>query len=124
MKAITYAVLGIATAIVGMGTSVQAQSSPTPNSEGGASSLSGTSLTGVDNKTSEDDFSSFFGATTSSTTADGNSTNNTATPIRFNQTLSLPDTPIFLQPAQQSVNGNDGVQIQLDLRQLDQPSPR
>jgi hypothetical protein len=38
--------------------------------------------------------------------------------VGYSETITLPNTPILLQPAQ-SVNGNDGVQLQLDLGNLD-----
>jgi hypothetical protein len=115
MKAITFTALGIAAAVVGIHTSVQAQSTTTVNSVEEASSLSGTSLIGIDNRTAEDDYSKFFGVINS-----GSATQkNTPTPLRFNETLSLPDTPVFLQPGPEPMNGNDGAQVQVDLSSLD-----
>lgn len=120
MKAISFAALGIAVAIIGFRTPVQAQSTRTPNSEGEASSLNGTSLIGIDNRTAEDDFLKFFGVNNSGNTLSGRATqNNTVTPVRFNETLSFPDTPIFLQPGREPMNGNDGAQVQVDLTSLD-----
>jgi hypothetical protein len=125
MKAITFTALGIAVAIISTTASVQAQSTKTPNAEGGASSVNGTSLIGIDNRTAEDDFSKFFGVTNSGNTLSGSATqNNTATPIRFNETLSLPDTLIFLQPGREPMNGNDGAQVQVDLSGLDRPAQK
>jgi hypothetical protein len=122
MKAITFAV-GIAAVIVGLAMPAQAQSSKTP-SQGEASSLSGTSLVGIDNRSTEDNFANFFGVINSGSTAPSSSPNRTATPVQFNQTLTLPDTPIYLQPAQQSIGGNDGVQVQVDLSGLDRPAQK
>jgi hypothetical protein len=120
MRAITFAVLGIATALIGLVTPVQAQSSRTPNSREGASSLSGSSLTGIDMRTSQEDFNKFFGFTNpeSASPASGSSL------VRYNETLTRPDSSIYLQPAQQSVNGNEGVQVQLDLRDIDRTSEK
>jgi hypothetical protein len=114
MRAITFAVFGIATALIGLVTPVQAQSSRTPNSREGASSLSGSSLTGIDMRTSQEDFNKFFGF----------SNPENPTLVRYNETVTRPDSPVYLQPAQQSVNGNDGVQVQLDLRDIDKPSEK
>ena len=122
MKAITFTALGIAVATIGFITPVQAQSTKTPNSSGGTSSVNGNSLIGIDNRTAQDDFSKFFGVTNSGNTLSGSATpNSTATPIRFNETLSLPDTLIFLQPGREPMNGNDGAQVQVDLSGLDRP---
>ncbi|NJL62943.1 MAG: hypothetical protein HC903_15265 [Methylacidiphilales bacterium] len=124
MRAINFAIFGIAMAIatplwsiafIGLVTPVQAQSSRTPNSREAASSLSGSSLTGIDTRTSEDDFNKFFGFTNSESTTPASG----ATLIRYNETLTRTDSPVYLQPAQQSVNGNEGVQVQLDLRDID-----
>jgi hypothetical protein len=125
MKAITFTALGIAVATIGFITPVQAQSTETPNSEEGTSSVSGNSLIGIDNRTAQDDFSKFFGVTNSGNTLSGSATqNNTATPIRFNETLSLPDTLILLQPGREPMNGNDGAQVQVDLSGLDRPAEK
>jgi hypothetical protein len=121
MKAITFAVFGIALAqlsagiaFIGLVKPVQAQSSITPNSREGASSLSGSSLTGVDMRTSQEDFDQFFGFTNPES----------ATLVRYNETINRPDSPVYLQPAQQSINGNEGVQVQLDLRDIEQPNDK
>jgi hypothetical protein len=120
MKAIKFAALGIAVAIFAVTIPVQAQSTKTPSSSGETSSVNGSSLIGIDNRTAQDDFSKFFGAiNTGSTLSESSTPSNTTTPVRFNETLSLPDTSIFLQPARDSMNGNDGVQVQLDLGSLD-----
>jgi hypothetical protein len=122
MKAITFAALGITVAIIGFRTPVQAQSTKTPNSEGGASSINGSSLIGIDNRTAQDDFSQFFGVINTDNTRSGSSTpSNTNAPVKFNETLSLPNTPFFLQPGPEPINGNDGAQFQVDLSELDRP---
>lgn len=125
MKAITFTALGIAVATIGFITPVQAQSTKTPSSEGETSSVSGNSLIGIDNRTAQEDFSKFFGVTNSGDTLSGSATqNNTPTPIRFNETLSLPDTLILLQPGREPMNGNDGAQVQVDLSGLDRPAEK
>ncbi|BAZ38660.1 hypothetical protein NIES4101_46000 [Calothrix sp. NIES-4101] len=120
MKALPFAVLGIVAALIGLVNPVQAQSSRTSNPTEDATSLSGDSLTGIDTRTSQNDFSKFFGVSSSENTAP----NNSATLVKYNETITLPDSPIYLQPAQQSVNGNEGVQVQLDLRDVDRPSEK
>ncbi|EKF03202.1 MULTISPECIES: hypothetical protein [unclassified Tolypothrix] len=35
--------------------------------------------------------------------------------LRFNRAIALPDSPIFLQPAAQSTDGNNVLELQLDL---------
>ena len=120
MKAIKFAALGIAVAIIAATIPVQAQSTKTPSSSGETSSVNGSSLIGIDNRTAQEDFSKFFGTiNTGNTLSESSTPGNTTTPVRFNETLSLPDTSIFLQPARDSMNGNDGVQVQLDLGSLD-----
>ncbi|MBF2063761.1 MAG: hypothetical protein IGS39_04935 [Calothrix sp. C42_A2020_038] len=114
MKAITFGALIITATIVSFGTSAQAQSE--------ASSLSGTSLVGIDNRNAQDDFTNFFGVVNSDDAQPNTLQNNAAATIEFNQTLTLPDTPIYLQPAQQSLGGTDGVQVQVDFRNLDRPT--
>jgi hypothetical protein len=119
MRAIIFAVIGITIAFIGLvNPPVQAQSSRTPNSREGASSLSGSSLTGINTRTSQEDFDKFFGFTNRESAAPDSSSSLT----RYNETLTRPDSPIYLQPAQQSVNGNEGVQVQLDLRDIDRTS--
>lgn len=78
----------------------------------------GDSLTGIDNRDSQADFSNFFGITTSPTS---NNQGQTTKPVGYSESLNLPNTPILLQPVQ-SVNGNDGVQLQFDLSNLERPA--
>jgi hypothetical protein len=123
MKAITFGALVFA-AVVSFGIPVQAQSSTTSTQEGEASSLAGTSLVGVDNRNSQNDFANFFGAIQPENTQSSGTQQNSTTPVQFNETLTLPDTPVFLQPAQQNISGNDGVQVQVDLSGLDRPTKK
>ncbi|RUT07923.1 hypothetical protein DSM106972_021830 [Dulcicalothrix desertica PCC 7102] len=120
MKAITYGALIVAATIVSFGMPAIAQSSRTSSPQGEASSLSGTSLVGIDNRSAQDDFANFFGAINPENSQPSAAKPNSASPVQFNQTLTLPDTPVFLQPAQQTIGGgNDGVQVQVDLTGLD-----
>ncbi|MBH8573449.1 hypothetical protein I8752_10565 [Nostocaceae cyanobacterium CENA369] len=78
--------------------------------------LTGDSLEGVGNRTAQDDFTKFFNSKNSVSIPSNNEQKNTApSKLRLNQTISSPETQILLQPAAQSSNGNDGVQVQLDL---------
>ncbi|MDF5707751.1 MAG: hypothetical protein PUP90_08750 [Nostoc sp. S4] len=109
------AFLGITAVFACLGSRVYAQSSAS-NSNPEQYTRTGDSLVGINNRTAKDDFTSFFEQTNSSTISNNNQTNKkTPTQIRFNESLSQPDTSIFLEPAQ-SGNGNDGLQIQLDIR--------
>lgn len=124
MKAITCSVLVVAAAYVSFGAPAQAQSSGS-NSQGEASSLSGTSLVGIDNRSAQDDFANFFGMIRPEKTQPSAGQQNPASPVQFNETLTLPDTPVYLQPAQQTIGGgNDGVQVQVDLTGLDRPAKK
>lgn len=124
MKAITFGALGVAAAIISFGMPAQAQSSRTSKPQGEASSLSGTSLVGIDNRSAQDNFAEFFGIFTPGNTQPSANQKNPARTPQFNQTLTLPDTPVYLQPAQQSLGGNDGVQVQVDLSGLDRPAQK
>ncbi|BAZ17685.1 hypothetical protein NIES4071_95650 [Calothrix sp. NIES-4071] len=123
MKNIIFGALAVTAAIQSLVMPAQAQSSRS-NSTGEASSLSGTSLVGVDNRSSGDDFAKFFGLINPENTQPSTTQKNPATPIRFNQTLTLPDTPVFLEPVQESLGGTDGVQVQVDLTGLDRPAQK
>ncbi|MDZ8187618.1 MAG: hypothetical protein RMX96_22555 [Nostoc sp. ChiSLP02] len=108
------ALLGITAAFASLGSAVYGQSSPS-SSNLQQYAITGDSLVGVDNRTAQDDFRSFFEQTNPASTSNNNQRDNkTRTPIRFNESLSLPDSSVFLAPAQ-SGNDNDGVQVQLDL---------
>lgn len=125
MKAINAGALVVAAAIVSFGMPVTAQSPRTSTPKGEASSLSGTSLVGIDNRSAQDDFANFFGAINPQNGQPGAAKPNSASPVQFNQTLTLTDTPVYLQPAQQTIGGgNDGVQVQVDLTGLDRPAKK
>ncbi|BAY80133.1 hypothetical protein NIES25_66210 (plasmid) [Nostoc linckia NIES-25] len=114
MNAKIIAFLGITAAFLSLGSQVYAQSSPS-NQNLQQYTINGDSLVGIDNRTAEDDFRSFFEQTNPSSISNNNRRDNkTRTQIRFNESLSLPDTSVFLTPAQ-SGNDNDGLQVQLDL---------
>jgi hypothetical protein len=109
------AALAILAAIVSLGSSVRAHSPVAPSVNGEDYTITGDSLEGIDTRTAEDDFKKFFeGTTADSLSTNGAGNNQISNRLRLNQSISLPSTPIFLQPAQ-STDGNDGVQVQLDL---------
>lgn len=115
MNAKIIAVFGIMAAFAYLQSPVQAQSSSAPSPNSGNYSLNGDSLVNINNRNAQKDFGIFFDQENLDSTSSNSDGNNTTTEeVRFQQSLSFPDSPIFLQPAQ-SVNGNDGLQLQLDL---------
>lgn len=104
--------LAIIAALASLESSVSAQL-PKPNPAN--FTLTGDSLVGIDNRSAQQDFDKFFDQQNSDKPSSNNRGNNpTSEQQPYNESISLPDTPIFLQPAQ-SGNGNDGLQVQLDL---------
>ncbi|AVH69000.1 hypothetical protein [Nostoc sp. 'Lobaria pulmonaria (5183) cyanobiont'] len=114
MNAKIIALLGITAAFATLGTQVYAQS-PASNSNPGQYRLTGDSLVGIARKTAQNDFKSFFEQTNPASISNNRRDNKTPAQIRFNESLSQPDTSVFLTPAQ-SGNDNDGLQVQLDIR--------
>ncbi|MBD2564943.1 MULTISPECIES: hypothetical protein [Nostoc] len=114
MNAKIIAFLGITAAFANLGSQVYAQL-PASSSNPGQYRLTGDSLVGIDHRTAQDDFRSFFEQTNPASISNNNRRNN-KTPVRiqFNESLSQPDTSVFLTPAQ-SGSDNDGLQVQLDL---------
>ena len=108
------AFLGITAAFASLGSQVYAQA-PASSSNPGQYRLTGDSLVGINNRTAQDDFRSFF-EQTNPTSISNNNTRENKTPVRiqFNESLSSPDTSVFLAPAQ-SGDDNDGLQVQLDI---------
>ncbi|NET01511.1 MAG: hypothetical protein F6K61_13235 [Sphaerospermopsis sp. SIO1G1] len=72
--------------------------------------LKGDSLVNINDRRAETDFRIFFTPNNSQ-----NSDNITSEQLAWSQSIFMPSSPIFLQPATQDVNGNDGLQVQLDL---------
>ncbi|ACC84335.1 hypothetical protein [Nostoc punctiforme] len=113
MNAKIIALLGITAAFASLESQVYAQS-PASSLNPGKYRLTGDSLVGIDNRTAQDDFGKFFEQTNPATISNNNRRDKTPVKIHFNETLSQPDTSVFLTPAQ-SGNDNDGLQVQLDL---------
>ncbi|MEH2241170.1 hypothetical protein [Nostoc sp.] len=108
------ALLGITAAFASLGSPVYAQS-PVSSSNRGQYRLTGDSLVGIDQRTAQDDFGRFFERTNPASISNNNIRGNkTPVKIRFNESLSQPDTSVFLAPAQ-SGDDNDGLQVQLDI---------
>ncbi|MEI1376855.1 hypothetical protein PQG02_18100 [Nostoc sp. UHCC 0926] len=108
------ALLGITAAFASLGSQVYAQS-PTSRSNLEQYRLTGDSLVGIDNRTAQDDFGRFFERTNPASISNNHRRGNkTPAKIRFNESLSLPDTSVFLTPAQ-SGSDNDGLEVQLDI---------
>ncbi|MEH1838361.1 MAG: hypothetical protein V7L20_06265 [Nostoc sp.] len=109
------AFLGITAAFASLGSQVYAQS-PTLSSNLEKYRSTGNSLVGIDHRTAQEDFKSFFEQTNPAIISNNNRRDNkTPVKIHFNETLSQPDTSVLLAPAQ-SGNDNDGLQVQLDIR--------
>ena len=118
------AALAIIAGVTSLGSSVYAQSPSTQNSNTGEYRLTGDSLSGINNRTAQDDYAKFF-APSNSANAPGNNSRETIVPIgvlqigdgvqlrRSDEGLTLTDTPIILQPAQSDNTINDGVQVEL-----------
>ncbi|MEH2065431.1 MAG: hypothetical protein V7K50_24760 [Nostoc sp.] len=109
------AFLGITAAFATLGSHVYAQS-PVSSLNGGEYRATGNSLVGIDSRTAKNDFKSFFEQTNPASISNNNRRDNkTPVKIDFNESLSLPDTSVFLTPAQ-SGSDNDGLQVHLDIR--------
>ncbi|MDM9381795.1 hypothetical protein QUB80_13890 [Chlorogloeopsis sp. ULAP01] len=135
MNAKSVAALVIVTVIAGLSSRVQAQSPSVPISNPRQQyTLSGESLMGINNRTANEDFANFF-------IKESNFVNQAGTNIRENREnvvdpylgiwqisnkvrvqrvdeplLPTNTSPIILQPAQ-SINGNDGLQVQLGINE-------
>ncbi|XHR84647.1 MAG: hypothetical protein ACFKPT_10305 [Gloeotrichia echinulata GP01] len=108
------ALLAIMVACTSLEVPVQAQS-PASGSNSRNYLLTGDSLMGIDHRTAQKDFGRFSQQQNAgSTSSNSNENNRNPEELTFQESLSLPKSPIFLQPAQ-AVNGNDGLQVQLDL---------
>ncbi|MCV3213877.1 hypothetical protein OGM63_10190 [Plectonema radiosum NIES-515] len=123
MNSKVIAALAIIASVTSLGNSVNAQSPSTQNSNVLQYMFSGDSLSGINNRTAQDDYAKFF-APSNSANAPGNNTQKIV-PMgilqigdqlelrRLDEPLTLTDTPIILQPDQSDNSVNDGVQVQL-----------
>ncbi|BAT52587.1 unknown protein [Nostoc sp. NIES-3756] len=112
MKARIIPILAMSLSIASLVSPVRAQTPLQPNPNTQEYQLTGDSLEGIGKRSAQDDFSQFFN---SNTVSDDRKTNQTQNVLRFNQSILIQDEPVILQPAQQSENDNDALQLQLDL---------
>lgn len=117
------AALAIIAGVTSLGSSVYAQSPPTQNSNTGEYRLTGDSLSGINNRTAQDDYAKFFAPSNSTNVPTNNRETIVPTGVvqigdgvqlrRTDELLTLPETPIILQPTQSDNNINDAVQVEL-----------
>ncbi|BCL38657.1 hypothetical protein [Nostoc sp. MS1] len=112
MKSRIIPVLAITLSIASLTSSVRAQTPAQPNPNTQEYQLTGDSLEGIGKRSAQNDFFQFFN---SNTVSDDKKTNQTQNVLRFNQSIPSPDAPVILQPAEQSENDNNALQLQLDL---------
>ncbi|BAY24903.1 hypothetical protein NIES2100_47020 [Calothrix sp. NIES-2100] len=114
MNARIVALLAIMTAFASLGNPVQAQSSAASNQNTENYSITGDSLTGIDNRNSQQDFNKFFELQNPAIVPNENQVNTrTAEDLRLREALSAPKDSVFFVPVE-SFNGNDGTQVQFD----------
>ncbi|MEM9924277.1 MAG: hypothetical protein AAF915_11095 [Cyanobacteria bacterium P01_D01_bin.50] len=109
------AALGIVASLSCIAKPVSAQGSR--NIDGKGYTITGDSLTGINQRSSNEDFPTFFSTQTSGATPVNNVEQNTVTNTGYTQVeqRSLPNTLIILEPDEQNFNGNDGLQVKFDL---------
>lgn len=110
------AVLGIAATVVSFANPVSAQSSRSVDGRG--YSLSGDSLMGINERTANQDFPVFFN-TQPSVTPVNSRRQNTESFRKTREQVKIDNTPVYLEPGEESLNGNDGFQLQFDLTNTD-----
>ena len=101
------AVLGIAATVVSFANPVSAQSSRSVDGRG--YSLSGDSLMGIIERTANQDFPVFFN-TQPSVTPVNSRRQNTENFRKTREQVKIDNTPVYLEPGEESLNGNDGIQ--------------
>ncbi|MBU7584388.1 MAG: hypothetical protein KAF91_15975 [Nostoc sp. TH1S01] len=114
MKAKIIAAVTVIAAIVSLESPVRAQSLAAPNVTEESYKITSDSLEGIGKRTAEDDFMKFFEGAKNHTSNNNQTHKSSSEGLRFNRAISLPSNSIFLQPAL-STNGNDGLEVQLDL---------
>ena len=125
MNAKITATLMLIAAIGGLVRPVHAQSQAAPNSNIGNYTVSGNSLTGINNRTAQNDFARFFPHNNTANISARNVGSDTVpytgfVPIgnqielqrRIDEPLADPNSTLFPE-ADQSFNANDGVQVQI-----------
>ena len=110
------ATLGIVASLSCVANLVSAQGSR--NIDGKGYTITGDSLTGINQRSSYEDFPTFFTTQTSDPKPVNNVEQNTTNSNSWR--IGEQYTPIFLQPGEQNVNGNDGLQLKIDLTDRNQ----
>lgn len=110
------AALGIAAVVANIANPVSAQTSR--NVEGKGYSLSGDSLMGISERTANQDFPTFFIIQPSNATPADN-IRNTGNFRKTREQVQINNTPVYLEPGEENLNGNDGLQVQFDLTNTD-----
>ena len=110
------AALGIVAAVFSITNSASAQ--PSRNIDGKGYSLSGDSLMGINQRTAKEDFPVFFKTQPSGATPVKGGEQNTTNTNSWR--IGEQYTPIWLQPGEETVNGNDGLQVKFDLTDTNQ----
>ena len=115
LKSKYLAVLIVAT-VASIANPVSAQGSR--NIDGKGYSLSGDSLMGINERTANEDFPVFFRTQPVNATPFNSGEQNT----NNNNSWRLGEeyTPITLEPAEENINGNDGLQLKFDLTNTNQ----
>ncbi len=122
MKVTMFAIAGAMTVVSATPVASLAQSTIGENSLPTNTSQSSNSLLeGINNRSAQNDFSQFFRVTGESQNNSENTDNRNGNviPVTYQESIVLPDTPIILQPAKSDSSGNDGVQLQLNLQDLE-----
>ncbi|MEO1377759.1 MAG: hypothetical protein AAFW70_26470 [Cyanobacteria bacterium J06635_10] len=110
------ATLGIVASLSCIANPVSGQGSR--NIDGKGYTITGDSLTGINQRSSNEDFPTFFTTQTPGATPVNNVEENTSNGnyLRIGEQY----TPIYLQPGEQNINGNDGLQLKIDLTDRNQ----
>ncbi|MEO1429215.1 MAG: hypothetical protein AAFS12_16645 [Cyanobacteria bacterium J06632_19] len=110
------AALGLIAVVANIANPVSAQSSR--NVDGKGYTLSGDSLTGINERTANQDFPIFF-INQPSRGNSGAVENSSLNYRRTREQVQINNTPIYLEPGEETINGNDGLQLQFDLTNTD-----
>ncbi|WP_071187390.1 hypothetical protein [Trichormus sp. NMC-1] len=107
--------LGIISALLSIDNAVYAQSNVAQPQQG-SFTLRGESLVNIDYRNAQNDFGRFFNQQNPGNTSKNPSRQNLIyEELPLSESISIPNNAIFLQPANQTINGNDGLQVHLDL---------
>lgn len=112
-----FAVFGITAVVANIANPVNAQTSR--NIQGKGYSLSGDSLMGINERTANEDFPNFFMVQPASLTPASSVETNAANFRRTREQVQINNTPVYLEPGEETISGNDGLQLQFDLTNTD-----